>query len=261
MSVLISGDFYSSCSGELSSITKKALKKKYGREKFSQIKYHVILGDACFMWPGNQKSDVFNYKVLNYRPFPVLCVLGNHDPVLGMKDIKETDIGIGETVLQINDNPFVAYLKRGKIYHIDELKFLVLGGALSVDKEYQVKNKTWWEREYWSYKEKEDVLKLIKTENVFDFVLSHTGPDSINRKVFEHLFVNKKINDEVAVLNDEIIKKITFQEWWAGHFHRDIYHYDMEKKRGYQYLYRTTRIVEKADGRITVYKEFGETNR
>jgi hypothetical protein len=48
------------------------------------------------------------------RPFPVLCVIGNHEPILGMSGLTETDIGIGGTVYQINADPFVAYLKRGK---------------------------------------------------------------------------------------------------------------------------------------------------
>jgi len=69
------------------------------------------------MWPDNQKTDEYNYKVLAGRPFPVLCVIGNHEPILGISGIPETDIGIGETVYQIRDIPFVAYLKRGKVYN------------------------------------------------------------------------------------------------------------------------------------------------
>ena len=102
------------------------------------------------MWPGKHETDRFNYKVLAYRSFPVLCVIGNHEPILGMSDIPEVDIGIGETVLQIQANSFIAYLKRGKIYNIDGFKILALGGALSIDKIFRTPNKSWWEREYWS---------------------------------------------------------------------------------------------------------------
>jgi hypothetical protein len=49
-------------------------------------------------------------------------------------NVPEVDIGIGETVYQINAEPFVAYLKRGKVYTIDGIWFLVLGGALSETK-------------------------------------------------------------------------------------------------------------------------------
>jgi hypothetical protein len=65
--------------------------------------------------------------------------MGNHDPVLGRSDLPEIDIGIGEKVIVVNkENPFVAYLKRGKIYKIEDHIFLVLGGALSINRENNV---------------------------------------------------------------------------------------------------------------------------
>ena len=87
------------------------------------------------MWPHNKERDIHNYAALAERPFPVLCVIGNHEPIYGMKNIPEADIGLGEAVYQINAEPFVAYFKRGKIYTIDGIKFSVLGGALSIDKD------------------------------------------------------------------------------------------------------------------------------
>ena len=130
MSILLSGDFHANASNELSEITKSKLIKKYRKERYNDIHYHIILGDGAFLWPGGQKTDRFNYEVLAYTHFPVLCVIGNHEPILGMTNLPEVDIGIGETVYQIQAVPFVAYLKRGKTYNIDGIKFLVLGGAL-----------------------------------------------------------------------------------------------------------------------------------
>jgi len=263
LSILFSGDFHANAVNELSSITKKTLVQKYRREMYNTIKYHVILGDGGFMWPGNQNADLFNYKVLACRPFPILCVIGNHEPILGMKDLKEVDIGIGETVYQINDEPFTAYLKRGKIYTIEGFKFLVLGGALSIDKRWRKPGKSWWEEEYWSEKEKKDVMKLLKTENTFDFVISHTGPHQINQILFGYLMSSstEKFHDEVAALNDEIQKKIQFNEWWCGHWHQDKYYYDEEMKQGYQYLYKATKILDRLDNSFVVYNEFGATGR
>ena len=257
MAILISGDFHAGAAGELSAITKRSLIQKYGEEMYSRIKCHIILGDGGFMWPNNQNTDRFNYKALKIRPFPVFCVMGNHDPVLGMNDLEETDAGIGEKVIKINDNPFVAYLKRGKIYNIEGLKILVLGGALSTDKADRIEGKSWWRKEYWTEDEKQYVLTLINAENKFDFVFSHTGPDRINRKLFECINGEEsgKFKDEVAFLNDEIEKKIYFREWWCGHFHQNRFYCDAETKRGYQYLYKMTKIVEKNDDEIVIYSE------
>jgi len=263
MSILLSGDFHANAEGELGAITKKSLIKKYGREKYYGIQCHIILGDAGFMWPNNHKTDLFHYKTLACRPFPVLCVVGNHEPILGMNDVPEADIGIGETVYQIHDVPFIGYLKRGRVYTIDGVKFLVLGGALSVDKDDRKPNKTWWQKEYWTAQEKQDVLKMLENDNTFDCVISHTGPHHINKILFESLtHFSEKLNDEVSFLNDEIYKKIEFREWWCGHWHKNRYYFDTETKHGYQYLYKATKTLEKTDyGLITVYNENASEQR
>ncbi|MDR0473615.1 MAG: hypothetical protein LBH43_08110, partial [Treponema sp.] len=61
MSILFSGDFHANAVEELSSITQKALIEKYQLDKYNNIRYHIILGDGGFMWPGNQRADLFNY--------------------------------------------------------------------------------------------------------------------------------------------------------------------------------------------------------
>ena len=263
MAILFSGDFHANDDGELSSITEKTLLKKHGQGRFERIKYHIILGDGAFMWPGNRKTDLFNYEILARRPFPVLCVIGNHEPILGMRGLPEVDIGIGEAVFQIQANPFVAYLKRGQIYTIDGFKMLVLGGALSIDKSARKPNKTWWEAEYWSEQEKQDVFKLLENENTFDCVLSHTGPDHINRSLFDYRTstYSGKFKDEVALLNDEIHKRIQFREWFCGHWHRESYFYNTELKQGYHYLYRKTEILDRVCGTMVVYNEYELTEQ
>ncbi|MDR0314284.1 MAG: metallophosphoesterase [Treponema sp.] len=262
MSILFSGDFHASLSGEIAAITKKNLLKKYGRKKYNDIKYQIILGDGGFLWPGNQKADMENYKKLARRSFPVLCVIGNHEPMLGMDDTPEADIGIGEKVLLVNkEYPFIAYLKRGKVYTIDGIKFLVLGGAMSIDKNIRLADNSWWKREYWTESEKRDVFKLLETDHIFDCILSHTGPHRINKILFQHQSFIPVIDDKVAFLNEIIDIKIKCREWWCGHWHRDLYFYSSELNRGYQYLYRTTKILDRMENSITVYNEYNKADR
>jgi len=263
MSILLSGDFHASARVEIDAIYKDILIDKYGRERYKGIKYHIILGDGGFMWPHNKEKDVRNYEILADRHFPIFCVLGNHEPIYGMSNLPETDIGIGETVYKINDKPFTAYLKRGKVYTIDGIKFLVLGGALSIDKDRRTPNKTWWEQEYWTEQEKKDVFKLLETDNAFDCVISHTGLHHINKILFEdnYYISPDKFFDDVAFLNDKINEKIQFHEWLCGHWHEDEYYFDIEKKSGYQYLYRRTRILEKAGDNLLIYNGSGPAER
>jgi len=246
MSILLSGDFHANARNELDIITKSALLKKYKKTKYGKIKYHIILGDGGFMWHGNVKTDLYNYKELAERPFPILCVIGNHEPVLGCPDLPEIDIGIGEKVIQIKkENPFTAYLKRGKIYKIENHKFLVLGGALSIDKEFRVPNISWWENEYWSESEKNELLLLLKKKKRFDYVLSHTGPTRINRIInpYKLAGIMPKFFDEVAAFNEKIDEMITCKQWLCGHWHTDKYYYDEYLKRSYQYLYEKTALL------------------
>jgi len=242
MSILISGDFHNNTSKELYSINKDILIKKFQKEKYEKIKYHIILGDAGFLWPGGEDYEVINIYALWLRHFPVLCVMGNHDPVLGRKDLPEIDIGIGEKVIVVRDkNPFIAYLKRGKVYNIDNHKILVLGGALSIDKEFQKANNTWWKEEYWSEKEKKEIFKLLKKENHFDYVLAHTGTSRSNKILNPNML---QIFDEVAALNEKIDGLITCKQWFCGHWHIDKYYYCENMERGYQYLYRKTALLD-----------------
>lgn len=247
MSVLLSGDFHGNAVGELSILTKKYLRSKYGTEKYKTINYHIILGDGGFLWPGNERIDAYNYRVLAYRPFPVLSVIGNHEPMLGMT-LPEEDIGIGEKVYLVKEKkPLIAYLKRGKVYHIDGFKFLVMGGALSIDQEYRIPGRSWWKEEYWSPREEADLFELLASDSEFDYVLTHTGPDSINFKLFNSFFSGSpKFTDEVAKLNDKVDARISCKGWFCGHWHQDrLYDYeDDEKKRSFRYLYRDVELLE-----------------
>jgi len=255
MSILFSGDFHANSRGEIQIITKDALLKTYGREKYDKIKYHIILGDGGFLWQNNYVNDLRNFQILSRRPFPILCVLGNHEPIYGLKDIPQTDIGLGETVYQINKEPVTAYLKRGKVYTIDGIKFLVLGGALSIDKAYRTPNKTWWELEYWTEPEKRELFKLLESENEFDAVISHTGPFNLLRFLFRgNSSFLQKFPDEVSYLNEKVHNRIQFREWLFGHWHRDGWYFDEESLHRYQYLYETTMILDKIDSTLVLYK-------
>jgi hypothetical protein len=254
MAVLLSGDFHANAMNELTKITRRTLTGAYGQELFNEIRYHVILGDGGFLWPGNEKGDACLYKTLAFRPFPLLCVVGNHEPVLGRQDLPEADIGIGEKVILVNEKPFVAYLKRGKVYTIDGFTFLVLGGALSIDKEFRRKGISWWENEYWSAEEKEAVMRLLKQNKEFDYVLSHTGPGRINQTLFQNNAGRyfPKFFDEVAALNESIDGMVACKGWLCGHWHKDRYFYDVELKREYRYLYNST-VVLRGDEIISSY--------
>jgi len=249
MAILFSGDFHANARGEMEYISENTLLENYKEHLYKKINYHIILGDAGFLWPGNEKAEKLNYSELAKRPFPVLSVVGNHEPVLGRSDLTEVDIGIGEKVILINkEKPFIAYLKRGKIYNIENHKFLVLGGALSIDRFLRTPGTNWWKQEYWTDDEKNAISRLLENEKNFDYVLSHTGPSRINKAVnkVDIAYIPKK-RDEVSALNEIIDEKIICKQWFCGHWHKDEYYYDENVKKGYQYLYQQTALLDGND--------------
>jgi hypothetical protein len=263
MAILFSGDFHANARGELSKITRDSLINHYGEELYNKIKYHIMLGDCGFMWHDYEEKDKKNYKELAKRDFPILCVMGNHEPVYGRKDLPEIDIGIGEKVIVVNEeNPFVAYLKRGRIYNIEGYKTLVLGGALSADKERRVEGISWWKEEYWSEEEKQNLFELLKTENKFDFVVSHTGPSHINWELAAMGVPGRhgKEDDEVGELNEKIDKNIKHRAWFCGHWHYDYldeaFLRNKRTRKKYYYIYKYTLLVDK--NKLTVIKDWGE---
>ena len=107
MAILISGDFYCNAASELPLVAKSSLIQRYSQELYDEIRYHVVLGDGGFMRPGGEEREFINYWELSKRPFPVLCVMGNHDPALGRADLPESYIGIGEKVIVVRkENAF-----------------------------------------------------------------------------------------------------------------------------------------------------------
>jgi hypothetical protein len=52
-----------------------------------------------------------------------------------------------------------------------------------------------------------------------------------------------KLFDEVATLNERIDCQITCKQWFCGHFHKNIYYYDKNLERGYQYLYKDSALL------------------
>ena len=252
MAILLSGDFHNDSCGELYIIKKEILKNRY-KELYDSINYHIILGDGGFLWRGQEEIDKINFKELSKRKFPILCVMGNHEPVYGRKDLPEEDIGIGEKVIVVKKkNPFIAYLKRGKIYAIDGYKILVLGGAFSNDQYRRKEGVSWWKEEYWSDTEKEDMFNLLKEEKKFDFVLSHTGPININCILASMGAPSRhgKENDEVAKMNEQIDELIEYRAWFCGHYHYDFLNDKFGRnkenyKKKYYYIYNYTLLLNK----------------
>ncbi len=188
--------------------------------------YVIILGDFGLMWyqPTHKRYKGFQYWVnwLDQQPWTTLFVDGNHENFDLMDKLPEMDM-FGGKVGKFTESMY--HLKRGEVYTINDEKYWVMGGALSIDKDsnpHRIPNIGWWEREIPSNEEFEHGMKnLDKHDWNVDYVLTHTCPNIIGRmyiKSIKSIGYNDKL-DTVSRYLDVVLEKIQFKKHYFGHFH------------------------------------------
>ena len=135
----------------------------------------VLLGDVGANYY-NGRKDYLMKQWLNNSGTRFLCIHGNHEmrPV-NISGYIETEWCGGKGWLQ-PEYPNLVFAKDGEIYMMNGLRYLVIGGAYSVDKYYRLsRGWNWWPDEQPSPEIKAYVEQQIR-EKKFDIVLSHTCP-------------------------------------------------------------------------------------
>lgn len=185
--------------------------------------YVVILGDFGFLWrPYPTPDETYWLKWLNEKPWTTLVVDGNHENHERI-DVLPSVAKFKSVVGQIGEHIF--HLRRGRIYTINKQTFFVMGGGYSIDKSQRVEGVSWWAREIPSYHEFDRGLaRLEQCNNHVDFVLGHTGPESIVDECLKCEGVDlvdraMKFNDPVAAYFEVIKSRVDYRAMFFGHLH------------------------------------------
>ena len=179
----------------------------------------VLLGDVGANYYGNRR-DVRLKERLNSLGIQLLCIHGNHEmrptSVPGYRD-QEWNGGI---VRVQPEYPNLLFAKDGEIYDIEGLKYLVIGGAYSVDKYYRLRlGYSWWSDEQPSDEIKASVEEQIRTKE-FDIILSHTCPFKYEpTEMFISGIDQSSIDDTTERWLDTIENSIDYLAWFCGHWH------------------------------------------
>lgn len=106
---------------------------------------------------------------------------------------------------------------------INNISFLVLGGAYSIDKEYRLINGWhWFADEQMPENERNRILYLTDQVNNFDYILSHTAPISEEPTYLFLKFVDQtKVDKTMEIFLEKIKNKVNFKKWFFGHYHDD----------------------------------------
>ena len=181
----------------------------------------VLLGDVGANYY-NGRKDYLMKQWLNDSGTRFLCIHGNHEmrPV-HVSGYIETDWCGGAGWLQ-PEYPNLVFAKDGDIYTMNGLRYLVIGGAYSVDKYYRLsRGWSWWPDEQPSPEIKAYVEQQIR-EKHFDIVLSHTCPFKYEpTEMFLDCIDQCTVDDSTERWLDTIEESIQYKAWFCGHWHTD----------------------------------------
>ena len=181
----------------------------------------ILLGDVGANYYGN-KRDKLVKEMLDYIPPTILCIHGNHEQrPENIEGYELIDWNGGKVWVQ-PEYPSILFARDGDIYTIGKYRYLVIGGAYSVDKFYRLeRGYGWWEDEQPSAEIKAYVEKQLE-EKEFDIILSHTCPFKYEPiEAFLPMIDQDSVDDSTERWLDDIENRVDYTAWFCGHWHID----------------------------------------
>ena len=183
----------------------------------------IILGDAGINYWCNLKDYDLKEK-LKELPITLLCIHGNHEErPFNIFSYHEKEMFDGTVYIE-DDFPNILFAKDGENYQIKNHRYLILGGAYSIDKLQRIiYGHRWYPSEQPSQEIKNDVAKqLVKYNYMFDIVLSHTAPLKYEPvEMFLPGVDQSKVDKSTEEWLDDIENMIEYNQWYFGHYHGD----------------------------------------
>ena len=188
------------------------IEKKTGIKKGDHL---IVCGDFGYIFFNNLTENNF-LNDLEKRPYTIAFCDGNHENFDAINSYP-TETWNGGKVHRIRKN--VVHLMRGQVFEIDGKKFFTMGGAYSIDKYRREENISWWKDELPSDEEyKEASISLEKNGKCVDYIISHTVPTEIIRRMGYCPDVH---DAELCGFLEWIMYETTFKKWFFGHWHTD----------------------------------------
>lgn len=173
----------------------------------SDVKNIIFLGDIGFGFFGDGQLE---NKFLKYIPkhIKIWLLRGNHDNPI-----------YWEVKYIVNPYPRLNFIKDCDVLNINGKRFLVVGGGISIDRDYRTGGKSYWSDEYVKLPDKN-----LLEDNIHG-IISHSG---IKPPVLEgslHPLIENSSDEMKADLKREedifntILTIAKPKEWFYGHFH------------------------------------------
>lgn len=223
--IYITGDTH----GLIDTMKLKYFKNKY----FSEKDVLIILGDAGIVWSEEEIEEHIRFYVsLNLI---IIFIDGNHENFKLLNKFPITNMFNAKMHL-IAQN--IYHVMRGEIMIINDLKFLCIGGAVSIDKIYRKKGVSYWDEENISKKDIDNALiNLEKHDFKVDYILTHC----VDTKTVINNFGYRSDNctDSLSFID----KLVNYKNWYFGHYHVDKV-FDEKKRCFYDDILEIKKMYE-----------------
>ncbi len=186
---------------------------------FTEEDILIILGDAGINYYLDNTDNLVKDLLSNYNN-NFFIIQGNHEErPENIKTYKEKEMYGGKVYIE-DEYPNLIFAKNGEFYNIENNRFLVIGGAYSVDKYQLLKNKlNWFKEEQLTNKEKKNIINKCTGEKV-DYILSHTCPYKyIPREAFLPGIDERLVDNSMEDFLDKIEEIVSYDKWYCGHYH------------------------------------------
>ncbi len=180
--------------------------------------YLIICGDAGICW----SIESLEYHLQLYRDIgcTIIFIDGNHENFSMLNNYPKVEY-LGAIMHQIDEHIF--HVLRGEIMHINNLSFLCIGGAVSIDKIYRIPYISWWSEEEINYHDVDNAINnLNKVDNKVDYVITHCADAVTVMNAFG--YGNDTCTNQLKFID----KYVSYKHWFFGHYHKDI---EINKKK------------------------------
>lgn len=185
----------------------------------------VVGGDAGFNYYKNERDASLKEYTNKEVNCDILCIHGNHEANPEYMDTMKEKEWHGGVVYYEEKYPRILYAKDGEVYDFDGKKVVALGGAYSIDKDYRLRMHWMWHSDEQMTPEvmKRCEENLERVNWKVDYVFSHTVPLSAEPIEFFMEGVDQsKVDKTMENWLESIKKRLTFEKWYAGHYHCDV---------------------------------------
>lgn len=186
--------------------------------------FYIQVGDfgLGFNWEKERQTLIEVNEILKTYNNILYVIRGNHDnPYYWSNEFLNSDVyadkSMFSNIILVKDNSVIEILGE---------KFLMTGGAISIDRVDRNENLNWWKNEVFYFDE-----KLIKTIKDVNHVITHTAPHFCRPVQFNKLVYDYAKNDPSLLLNlsyereeltnfyNILARNNKIKMWFYGHFH------------------------------------------